>query len=77
MVVMAMFVIFHVAVCGFHLYTVNDNYFNHFRKFGDIGNTVAQQYGGGSHSIVEWAHLITAHGLPGDGIIKGQSYRLE
>uniref|UniRef100_A0A0P4VW22 Uridine 5'-monophosphate synthase n=1 Tax=Scylla olivacea TaxID=85551 RepID=A0A0P4VW22_SCYOL len=41
------------------------------RKFGDIGNTVAQQYGGGSHNIVEWAHLVTAHGLPGDGIIKG------
>lgn len=41
------------------------------RKFGDIGNTVAQQYGGGSHNIVEWAHLVTAHGLPGDGVIKG------
>lgn len=41
------------------------------RKFGDIGNTVAQQYGGGSHNVVEWADLVTAHGLPGDGVIKG------
>ncbi|XP_068209010.1 uncharacterized protein [Palaemon carinicauda] len=41
------------------------------RKFGDIGNTVANQYVEGMYNIVDWADLVTAHGLPGDGIIKG------
>ncbi|KAG0728404.1 Uridine 5'-monophosphate synthase [Chionoecetes opilio] len=41
------------------------------RKFGDIGSTVARQYGGGLYATAEWAHLVTAHGLPGDGVIKG------
>ncbi|XP_066987815.1 LOW QUALITY PROTEIN: uncharacterized protein r-l [Macrobrachium rosenbergii] len=41
------------------------------RKFGDIGNTVANQYIGGTYNIVDWADLVTLHGLPGDGIIKG------
>ncbi|XP_071541527.1 uridine 5'-monophosphate synthase isoform X1 [Panulirus ornatus] len=41
------------------------------RKFGDIGNTVASQYSGGTFNIVNWADLITVHGIPGDGVIKG------
>ncbi|KAK8729029.1 hypothetical protein OTU49_008598 [Cherax quadricarinatus] len=41
------------------------------RKFGDIGSTVANQYSGGAYKIVEWADLVTVHGLPGDGVIKG------
>ncbi|KAK7084401.1 hypothetical protein SK128_005110 [Halocaridina rubra] len=41
------------------------------RKFGDIGNTVATQYSGGPFNIVDWADLVTVHGLPGDGVIKG------
>lgn len=41
------------------------------RKFGDIGNTVVNQYSGGTYNIVDWADLVTVHGLPGDGIIKG------
>ncbi|KAK3867549.1 hypothetical protein Pcinc_027005 [Petrolisthes cinctipes] len=41
------------------------------RKFGDIGNTVAKQYSGGAHKVVEWAHLVTAHALPGPGVIEG------
>ncbi|XP_042865617.1 uridine 5'-monophosphate synthase-like [Penaeus japonicus] len=41
------------------------------RKFGDIGSTVASQYSGGTYNIVDWAEIVTVHGLPGDGIIKG------
>ncbi|XP_042216354.1 uridine 5'-monophosphate synthase-like isoform X2 [Homarus americanus] len=41
------------------------------RKFGDIGSTVASQYSGGAYKIVDWADLVTVHGLPGDGVIKG------
>ncbi|XP_076064651.1 uridine 5'-monophosphate synthase-like isoform X1 [Oratosquilla oratoria] len=41
------------------------------RKFGDIGNTVASQYGGGLYDVVDWADIVTVHGLPGDGVIKG------
>ncbi|KAI9595097.1 orotidine-5'-phosphate decarboxylase [Syncephalis fuscata] len=41
------------------------------RKFADIGNTVRLQYGEGVHRIVQWAHLIDAHTLPGDGIVRG------
>lgn len=41
------------------------------RKFADIGNTVALQYGSGPFNISSWAHLVTAHSLPGQGILKG------
>nr|XP_045613569.1 uridine 5'-monophosphate synthase-like [Procambarus clarkii] len=40
-------------------------------KFGDVGSTVAKQYGGGLYKIVDWADLVTAHGIPGDGVVKG------
>ncbi|MFQ5406418.1 MAG: orotidine-5'-phosphate decarboxylase [Candidatus Micrarchaeia archaeon] len=41
------------------------------RKFADIGNTVKLQYEGGVYKIVDWAHLVTAHSNPGDGVIQG------
>ena len=37
------------------------------RKFADIGNTVAMQYA----NIVDWADIVTVHGLPGKGLIDG------
>lgn len=41
------------------------------RKFADIGNTVSLQYSKGIYGISRWADLVTAHSLPGDGILKG------
>lgn len=41
------------------------------RKFADIGNTVALQYGQGVYRIASWADLVTAHSLPGGGILQG------
>lgn len=40
------------------------------RKFVDIGNTVQKQYRGGALRIHEWAHIINATMLPGEGIIQ-------
>lgn len=38
-------------------------------KFGDIGNTVKHQYAHGVHRIADWADLVTAHPVPGAGVI--------
>jgi orotidine-5'-phosphate decarboxylase len=39
------------------------------RKFIDIGNTVQKQYRGGALRIYDWAHMINASVLAGEGII--------
>ncbi|HLJ31922.1 MAG TPA: orotidine-5'-phosphate decarboxylase [Candidatus Babeliales bacterium] len=41
------------------------------RKFGDIGSTVKEQYTGGVLEIVNWADIVNAHAVPGDGVIQG------
>jgi uridine monophosphate synthetase len=39
------------------------------RKFGDIGNTFKHQFTGGIYKIIDWADLITFHGIVGEGQI--------
>ena len=41
------------------------------RKFADIGSTVKAQYRGGSVRAVEWADIVTAHGVAGPGTLEG------
>jgi len=40
------------------------------RKFIDIGHTVQQQYHGGALRISEFAHIVNASVLAGDGMIE-------
>ncbi|CAB3253734.1 unnamed protein product [Arctia plantaginis] len=40
------------------------------RKYADIGHIVSLQYLKGVHRISQWADCVTAHSLPGEGILK-------
>ncbi|KAL8793882.1 MAG: hypothetical protein Q9195_003501 [Heterodermia aff. obscurata] len=40
------------------------------RKFVDIGTVVQKQYHRGAFRISEWAHIVNACGLAGDGIVE-------
>lgn len=41
------------------------------RKFADIGKTIKLQYSRGIYRIVDWAHIVNVHAVPGDGAIEG------
>lgn len=41
------------------------------RKFADIGNTVKHQFSQGVYHIADWAHIVNAHPVPGEGVITG------
>lgn len=40
------------------------------RKYADIGHTVSLQYSKGLYKVGDWADCVTAHSLPGEGILK-------
>lgn len=47
------------------------------RKFIDIGNTVQRQYRGGALRIYDWAHMVNASVLAGEGIIHALAQVIE
>lgn len=40
------------------------------RKFADIGSTVQRQYQAGTFRILEWADLVTVHGIAGAKVLE-------
>jgi len=47
------------------------------RKFIDIGNTVQKQYRGGALRIYDWAHIVNASVLAGEGTLDALAQTIE
>ena len=55
-----------------HLPTHTHTHTHTHRKYADIGHTVQLQYREGRGDLAEgWAELVTAHPLPGVGVVEG------